>query len=165
MGKRGSSMKRSLPFVVICVVLALALGCHKESEQDKVKKVITNLQKAAEEKDIKKIINSLSKNYDDPQGNNYDGIKGLVLAYFYQYPKISMYIPSLDVSAEDASARAIFEAVLTSRGSAESIPAVLPESLGLYAFDMSLKKESGEWKVVSAKWERIGDAEIPDTRR
>ncbi len=158
-------MKKPIPLVVICIVLAFTLACHKESEQDKVKKVIANLQKATEEKDIKKIISSLSKTYYDPQGNNYDSIKGLVLSYFYQYPKISMYIPSLDVSAEDASAKAIFQAVLTSRGAAESTPAILPESLGMYAFDVSLKKESGEWKVVSVKWERIGDAEIPNTRR
>lgn len=158
-------MKRLVTLIVICIILAFTLCCHKESEQDKVKKVITNVQKAAEEKDIKKIINSISKTYNDPQGNNYESIKGVVLAYFYQYPKISVYIPSLDVSAEGASAKATFQAVLTSRGAAESVPAILPESLGMYAFDVSLKKESGEWKVLSAKWERMGDAEISNPRR
>jgi hypothetical protein len=150
-------MKRLVPFVAICIVIAFTPGCHKESELDKVKKVITSLQKATEEKDIKKIITSLSKTYRDSQGNNYGSIKGLVLAYFYQYPKISMNIPNIDVSVENASAKAVFQAVLTSRGATESAPAVLPESLGMYAFDVSLKKEAGEWKVVSAKWERIGD--------
>ncbi|HUL01486.1 MAG TPA: hypothetical protein VLX29_11640 [Nitrospirota bacterium] len=156
-------MKRSVPLIAICIVLASTLGCYKESEQDKVKKIIINLQKAAEEKDIKKIVNSISETYNDPQGNNYESIKGLVLAYFYQYPKISMYIPSLDISVEDASSKATFQAVLTSRGAAESSPAVLPESLGMYAFDVSLKKESGDWKVVSAKWERIADVGKPAT--
>jgi hypothetical protein len=33
----------------------------------------------------------------------------------------------------------------------------LPESLGVYAFEVLLKKESGDWKVISAKWERVGD--------
>lgn len=154
-------MKRTLTIIVLGILIAFAFSCHKESEQDKVRKVITTLQKATEEKDIRKIINSLSKTYSDPQGNNYESIKGLVLAYFYQYPKISMYIPNLDVSVEDASAKAVFQAVLTGRGTSGSAPAVLPESLGMYAFDVSLKKESGEWKVVSAKWERVGDAAKP----
>jgi hypothetical protein len=155
-------MKReNMRTIILCAILCLMLstfpGCHKETEQDKVKKVITNIQKAAEEKDIKKIINSISKTYNDPQGNSYESIKGLIIAYFYQYPKISIYIPQLEVSVNNTSAETIFEAVLTSRGAAESMPAILPESLGVYAFDVFFKKESDGWKVVSAKWEQIGE--------
>lgn len=150
-------MKRMIPIILLGILIAFGLGCHKETEQDKVKKLITTLQKATEEKDIKTIITSLSKTYSDPQGNTYESIKGLVLAYFYRYPKISMYIPSLDVSVEDASAKAVFQAVLTARGAGEAAPTVLPESLGMYTFDLSLKKESGAWKVTSATWERVGE--------
>jgi hypothetical protein len=152
-------MRTIIPLAILCLALFSFLGCHKETEQDKVKKVITNIQKAAEEKDINKITNGISKNYNDPQGNNYGGIKGLVIAYFYQYPKISIYITRLDVSVKDTSARAIFQAVLTSRGAAESAPKVLPESLGVYEFDVLFRKEPDEWKVVSAAWERVGDAD------
>jgi len=150
-------MRTIIPLAILCLMLSSFLGCHKETEQDKVRKVITNLQKAAEEKDIKKISSSISKSYKDRQGNNYGSIKGLVIAYFYQYPKISIYITKLDVSVTGASAEANFQTVLTSRGAAESAPAVLPESLGVYAFDVVFKKESDEWKVVSAEWERVGD--------
>jgi len=152
-------MRTIIPLAILCLMLSSFLGCHKETEQDKVRKVITNLQKAGEEKDIKKISSSISKSYKDRQGNNYGSIKGLVIAYFYQYPKISIYITKLDVSVTGASAEANFQTVLTSRGAAESAPAVLPESLGVYAFDVVFKKESDEWKVVSAEWERVGDAD------
>jgi hypothetical protein len=152
-------MRTIIPLALLCLMLSSFLGCHKETEQDKVRKVITNLQKAGEEKDIKKISNSISKSDKDPQGNNYGSIKGLVIACFYQYPKISIYITKLDVSVNGASAEANFQTVLTSRGAAESSPAVLPESLGVYAFDVIFKKESDEWKVVSAQWERVGDAD------
>ena len=150
-------MKRFVPLVILCILVVSTLACHKESEQEKVKNVITTAQKAANEKDINKIINSLSKTYNDPQGNNYETIKGLLIAYFYQYPKISIYIPNLDVSIEDGSAKAVFQAVLTGTGTNTSAPGILPESLGVYAFEVLLKKESGDWKAVSAKWERVGD--------
>jgi hypothetical protein len=140
-------------------MLAPFLSCHKASEQDKVRTVIANLQKAAEEKESKKIAHSLSTTYSDPRGNNYENIKGLVAAYFYQYPKISIYLAKLDVSVKDDSAEATFEAVLTSKGDNKPLPAFLPESLGVYAFDVFFKKESEEWKVVSAKWERVGDSD------
>jgi hypothetical protein len=120
---------------------------------------LNRLQKAAEEKDSKKIGNSISKTYSDPRGNSYESIKGLVAAYFYQYPKISVYLAKLDVSVDDVSAEATFEAVLTSRDIDKPLPAILPDSLGMYAFDVFFKKESDKWKVVSAKWERVGDSE------
>jgi hypothetical protein len=154
--KKGN-MRTIILFAILCLMLSSFPGCHKETEQDKVKKVITNIQKAAEEKDIKKIINSISKTYNDPQGNNYGNMNGLIIAYFYQYPEISIYLPQLDVSVNDASAEAIFEAVLTSKGAAVPMPAILPESLGVYAFDVFFKKESDGWKVVSAKWEQLGN--------
>lgn len=157
---KGSSFMRTIiVYAILCLMIAPFLGCHKENEQDKVKKVIANLQKAAEEKENKRIGNSISTTYSDPRGNNYETIKGLVAAYFYQYPKISIYLAKLDVSVDDVSAEATFEAVLTSRGDDKPLPAFLPESLGVYAFDVSFKKESDGWKVISAKWERVGDSD------
>ncbi len=134
-----------------------SLGCHKETEQDKVRKVINTIQKAAEEKDVKKIITNLSKTYTDEQGFNYDTIKGLLLGYFFRHPKISAYITDLEITIENTSAKALFQAVLTGGSESGSAADLLPETLGMYAFDVSLKMEPDGWKVTSAKWERVGD--------
>lgn len=140
-------------FLVFIMLIALFPGCHKETEQEKVKKVITDIQSAAEEKDIKKILNNVAKTYNDPQGFTYETIRGLLLGYFFRYPKISVYIANLDISVEDSiSARALFKAVLTSGKQTGSISDIVPESLGMYYFDVSLKKESNEWKVISVTW-------------
>ena len=144
--------------VVICLILLLgsaAPACHKETEQDRVKKIITSVQRAVEEKEIRTILGHLSKTYRDPQGHDYDGIKGLLLFYFYRHQKISVYIPALDVSITGPTASAVFQPVLTGNktGSAADL---LPEALGLYDFDVSLVKEPDGWKVTSAKWERAG---------
>jgi len=135
-------------------------GCYQETEQGKVKKVITDIQRSAEERDIKKIITSLSKTYNDPQGFNYDTMKGLLLGYFIHYPNISATITNLEIYVENTSAKALFQAVLTGR--IETGPAVqlIPESLGMYVFDVSLRKEPDGWKITSAKWERVGDGAV-----
>lgn len=135
----------------------IAPGCHKETEQDKVKKVITDIQKAAEEKEVKKITNNLSKAYNDPQGYNYDTIKGLLLGYFFQHPKISAYITNLEISVENTFAKAVFQAVLTGGSKTGSTADLVPESLGMYAFVVSFMKEPDGWKVTSATWERVGN--------
>ena len=152
-------MRRFVTILLIFVISITTLGCHKETEQDKVKKVIADIQAAAQEKDVKKIINNLAKTYNDPQGYNHETIKGLLIAYFLQYPKISAYISNLEISIEDKSAKAVFQAVLTSGNKTGSMSDVIPQSLGVYDFDVSMKKESNGWKVTSAKWEQVGNDE------
>jgi hypothetical protein len=148
-------MRRVVTIILIFVITITVLGCHKETEQDKVKKVITDIQTAAEEKDVKKIISNLSKTYNDPQGYNYETMKGLLIGYFFQYPKISAYITNLEISIENTSAKAVFQTVLTSGEKTGSVTDVIPQSLGVWDFDVTLKKESNGWKVTSAKWEEV----------
>ena len=152
-------MRRYVTILLIFVITITALGCHKETEQDKVKKVITDIQAAAQEKDVKKIINNIAKTYNDPQGYNYETIKGLLIGYFLRYPKISAYITNLEISIENKSAKAVFQTLLTSGNKTGSVSDVIPQSLGVYDFDVSLKKESNGWKVTSAKWEQVENDE------
>jgi ketosteroid isomerase-like protein len=152
-------MRRFVTILLIFIIIIIALGCHKQTEQDKVKKVITDIQAAAQEKDVSKIINNIAKTYNDPQGYNYETIKGLLIGYFLQYPKISAYITNLEISIENKSAKVVFQTVLTSGNKTGSASDVIPQSLGMYDFDMLLKKESNRWKVISAKWEEAGNDE------
>jgi hypothetical protein len=153
MNVKGNAMRRVVTIILVFVVVLTVIGCHRETEQDKVKKVITEIQAAGEVKDVSKIMKNLSKNYSDPQGFNYEGIKGLLLGYFFRYPKISAYINNLTISVENSSARAEFQTVLTSGEKTGSMADVIPNSLGVWDFDVTLKKESNDWKVTSAKWE------------
>ena len=152
-------MRPVVTLLLLFTMTITTLGCHKETEQDKVKKVIADIQKAAEEKNVKKIINNLSKTYMDPQGFNYETIKGLLLGYFFQHPKISAYITDIEISVDNTSARVVFQAVLTGGSKTGSAADLIPESLGMYTFEVSLKKEPDGWKVTSAKWEQLGNGE------
>lgn len=148
-------MRSARTILLFLVVSAVVLGCSGRTDEDKIKALITDIQTAGEEKNIKKMMNHLSKTYSDPQGFNYDGIHGLLVGYFFQYPKISVYISNLTVSVENAQARAVFQTVLVSGEKTGSIADAIPRSLGLWDFDVLLKKEPDGWKVVSAKWEPV----------
>ena len=148
-------MRRLGVTILIIFIMAItAFGCHKETEQDRVKKVITDIQTAVEEKDVKKIMNNLSKTYNDPQGLNNETIRRLLLGYFFQHPKISVYVNYLEISVETTSAKAVLRTVLTSADKTGSASDLIPQSLGIYDFNISLKKESNDWKVTRAKWEQ-----------
>lgn len=157
-------LSQALVMVMMIVAVVCLTGCHhKETEEDKIKNMIAGIQKAAGEKDARTVLGHLSKTYHDPQGNNYDGIKGLLLFYFMKHRQVHVYVPDLAVSVENNAARASFQAVLTGAGgsNAEAVAGLLPEALGVYAFTIVMKKESGAWKITSATWERIGEGPAP----
>ena len=143
--------------MVIVLLLALAPACSKETEEDKVKKLITGIQQAAEEKKIAAVLEHVSKSFQDPQGNDYNGVKGLLAFYFFRHQKVSVYMPNIDIVVNGPASKALFQAILTGRGAGESAGTIIPEALGAYNFEVLLKKEDGAWKVTSAKWERAGE--------
>lgn len=151
------SLRKLTAYLISACAFMIALhGCHRETDADKIRKVITGVQKAAEEKDARKILTLVSKTYRDSQGNDLDSIRGLLLAYFFRHQKVHVYIPDIDISVEDSSAKALFQAVLTGGERTGPVSDILPEALGMYNFDVSFKKEGGEWKVTSARWNRVG---------
>jgi len=80
----------------------------------------------------------------------------LLLGYFLRYPKISVYINNLQIAVEGASAKVTFEAILTSGQKTGSLKDIIPQSFGIYAFDVAMKKENNGWKVIAAHWEEMG---------
>ena len=142
---------------ILLAVLLLFPACHKETEEDKVKKVVTSVQQAAEEKKIRSVLDHISKSYQDPQGNDYNGIKGLLAFYFFRHQKVSVYMPNIDIVVTGPTAKALFQAILTGRGTGEAAGGILPEALGAYNFEVLLAKKDGSWKVTSAMWERAGE--------
>lgn len=152
------SLRKLTAYLLAACAFMIALhGCHRETDADKIRKVITSVQKAAEEKDGRKILSLVSKTYRDSRGNDLDSIRGLLLGYFFRHQKVHVYIPDIDISVEDSSAKALFQAVLTGGERTGSVSDILPEALGVYNFDVSFRKEEGEWKVTSARWNRVGE--------
>ena len=150
---------RRLPCLLYMIPMVLVLfpACHKETEEDKVRKVITSIQQSAEEKKVLAVLDHISPSYRDPQGYDRDGIKGLLAFYFFRHQKVSVYMPNVEIEVAGLAARAAFQAILTGRGSGESAGAIMPEALGAYDFEVLFRKEEGRWKVTSAKWERAGE--------
>ena len=129
-----------------------AVGCSQETEQDKVNIIVVNIQKAAEERDVKKIVDSISRAYRDQQGNDYASVKNILVGYFLQYPKISIYMLNSEVSVENNTAKAIFLVILRGKNEPESTSPALFGELGTYDFELKFAKQGAEWKVISAQW-------------
>jgi hypothetical protein len=155
--------RASVVFLAVFTAILMS-GCHADTEQDKVKKVVHKVQQAAENKDIKQVLSHLSKTYKDPQGNAYNDIKDLLLYYFFRHAKVSIFIADIEVRVDGSDATAIFQTMLSGRNNTGSAGDILPEALGAYDFDVTLALESGEWRIVSAKWDRSGEAPLDRSR-
>ena len=73
----------------------------------------------------------------------------------------SVYMPNIDIVVTGSAAKAVFQAILTGRGTGGEAGGILPEALGAYNFEVLLNQEDGQWKVTSAKWERAGEGTPP----
>lgn len=150
-------MRHSLS-VILCIFALIpsagAISCHHTTEEDRIRNVIEEIEESVEEKKIARVLEHISRSYRDPQGYDYDGIKGLLLMYFYRHQRISVYITGLEIRSSGPSAIATFDAVLSGAKDIQSPSDVLPEAMGIYVFEVGFNKENGEWKVTSAKWER-----------
>jgi len=148
---------------LITMLLFIPPACQKKTEADKIRAVISDVQKSAEQKKIMTILGQVSKVYQDPQGNDYDAIKGILGFYFFRHQKVSVFIPDVDVLVTGPTATATFQALFAGRGSEEdTAKTFLPDAMSSYNFEVSFRQEDSAWKVVSARWEQAGQgAAIP----
>lgn len=159
-----SRMERTAVRLILSLLLLMLAACHRETEEDRVRKVIGTVQQAAEEKKVRAVLEHLSLSYQDAQGYDREGIKGLLVLYFFRHQAVSVSLPALDVTVAGAEARAVFQAILTGREGGGPAPAILPDALGVYDFDVSFRKEGDAWKIVSATWQRAGEGAGPPQR-
>jgi len=143
---------------MILFLVPLFSSCSKDTEENKVKKVVIGVQQAAEERKISAVLDHISKSYRDPQGNDYNGVKGILAYNFFRHQKVSVYLQNIDVVVSGPTAQVMFQAVMTGRDMGGEI---LPEALGTFNFEVHLSKEDGTWKITSAKWQPAGEAVTP----
>lgn len=147
--------------ILLSLTLLFPCSCRRETEEDRIRTIVAEVEQAAERKDVRTILNHLARTYRDPQGNDYEGIRGLLGFSFFRHPRVSVFIPAMDVTLSEGAARAQFQAVLTGGEQGGSPGALLPRNLGVYDFDVSFSKMDGEWKIVSAGWTQEPPAPQP----
>jgi hypothetical protein len=151
-------VKRLFILLAVIVMAGGIAACSRETEEDKVRKVITSVQKAVGEKKVTAILEHVSRAYRDPQGNDYDGIKGIFAFYFLRHRAVSVSIPAIDITVTNDMARAVFQAIVTGKDGGDAANAtILPDALGVYQFNVVLRKEGEAWQALSATWDRLGE--------
>ena len=145
-----------------CVVIFLCFfiaGCTKPiSEEDKLKNIVNEVAESAQKKDIDGVRKHISKSYRDQEGNDYDGVRKILLYHFIRAETISAFVRSTDVEIKGDAALVKANVILVRGKEVKSIKDIIPESAAGYRFEMVFKKENKDWKVVSGQWQDVGAA-------
>lgn len=152
-------MKRlSVQAIVLCCFFIL-FACAKEiSEEDKIKAIVNEAAEASQKKDIAGIRKHVSKTYRDQEGNDYDGIKGILIYHFLRDETISVFVRSVDVEIKGDTAVVRANVIFVRGKEIKSISDIIPESASGYRFEVVFKKEEADWKAVSGQWQNVGMA-------
>ncbi|HTO69461.1 MAG TPA: hypothetical protein VMR31_06335 [Myxococcota bacterium] len=142
-------MKRLLGALIL-----LACACAPaDAPETRVRAVLVGLEAAVQARDVGALKDALSPDYKDAQGNDRRAVLALATAHFMRNQSVYVLsrIRSLEIP-EPRFARA--DALVALAGvpirDALSLPGL---NADLYRFDVRLREESGEWRIVSAAWQ------------
>ncbi|MBI5599041.1 MAG: hypothetical protein HY890_04815 [Deltaproteobacteria bacterium] len=149
-----NGLKRYLSFLIVLAVFA---GCSKPStDEELLRAIVKDTVSAAKDKDVKGVMGHISKAFNDDHGNDYNAAKGLLLYEFMRSEKVSVFIR--DVAVEVKGDRALVDArVILVRGrEVKNLSDVVPDEASGFKFSVVFRKEEGQWKALSAKWDDVG---------
>ena len=133
------------------------LSCTKSiSEEDKLKTIVNEVAEAAQKKDIDRIRKHISKSYRDQEGNDYDGVRRVLLYHFIRAETVSVFVRSVDAEIKEDTAIVTANVILVRGKEIKNISDIIPESAAGYRFEMVFKKEKEDWKAVSGSWQDVG---------
>jgi hypothetical protein len=156
-----SSRSRSMGLVaarcVVMVVLFSALqaltACHSASTPEaQIRELINRGEKAAEERSVSGLTDLLAADFRDGTGNSSVEIGRYLRGFFIANQKVRLLtrIDSIDVTGPDTATAKVSVASATQSGEGS----LTGLGADFRTFDLSLIRESGDWKVRFAKWER-----------
>ncbi len=139
----------SLPFVL--------WACSGElTEEDRLRLIVEDIAASARAKDVKAMMGHISRDYNDDKGLDYDGVKGVLFREFFRTKKVGVFVRSMDVQVKGDSALVNTKVLLVRGREVERLEDVIPEEANGFRFSVVFRKEEGEWKALSANWDRVG---------
>jgi hypothetical protein len=118
-----------------------------------VRAVVAALEDGAEARDADALRERVSERYRDARGQDRRAASALVAFHFLQNRSVHLLVRVREVAiAPDGEARV--DALVAMAG----VPIPAPEALAglradLHRFDLRLREEDGEWRVVWADWQ------------
>jgi hypothetical protein len=135
--------------ISICILAACAGGGDSDAE---LRALIESAEAAAEERDTNYFRGLISVNYVDARGRDRQQLIDFIRGYLFLNARIEVMnrVREVTVYGDDA-AKIALQSALIGRRDGRSIPGT---DGSLYDIELELARESGDWKIIGAQWER-----------
>jgi len=137
---------------------AVLLASCSRAPRDPVTECLEGAVAAAERRDADRVMARVSEGFRDAEGGSKADAAALVRRYLAAYESLSLTLSDLAVERGPASAQAKFKVLMSGRPRAVAgLEGLIPRS-SRWSFDVRLEAGSGGWKIASAAWTRLEDA-------
>lgn len=134
------------------VLAAVLAGCGGgTTPEDEVRAVVAEAEEAAEARDAPALFGLVADDYQDGRGNDAREIRRYVHGYLIAHQSVHLLvrIESVELKARDLAHLSAVVGMLGQEAGGESDWDLAAD---VYQFDVTLARESGEWKVIRADW-------------
>jgi hypothetical protein len=150
----------ALIFLLSVASFTGACSSGRDSPEAQVRALLKQGEAAAENKESAVLRQMVSEKYADSQGQDKKAIDAILRYYFLRNQSIHLFtrirqisFPRPDLAQADVMV-AMAGQPITDTEQLEKIRA------DLHRFEISLARENGEWKVISAEWRRAEFADF-----
>lgn len=145
-------MRRLLVVLTSALLGAAAGGCGSDDPEAEVREFLANAETAAEARDTDFFRAAIAESYADRRGQRRDDVINVIRGIFLTNATVEVIsrIESIDFAGTDVATVKMQAALVGKREGAS----VLDVDGDLYGIDLELVRESGDWRVISADWER-----------
>lgn len=148
--------------LVFLLLFPLIQGCGSDevSPEQQIRQMITAGELAVESRSISAVQAYISDQYSDDTGNQKRTLSRLLGGYFIAHQSIHLLsqVSQIELQGEAQAKVTLFVATA---GRPISSPAdFLSLNADLLRFDLSLAKESSQWRVDAAHWRRANAADF-----
>lgn len=153
---------RELSLIALALLFPLLVSCSAEREtpEAQVRALLAQGEAAAEKKESGALRQLISEKYSDSQGQDKKTIESILRYYFLRNESIHLLtrVQQITIPRPDA-AQAIVMVAMASQpiANAEELERLRAD---LHRFEITLARESGEWKVTRAEWRRAEFADF-----
>ncbi|HEY7671348.1 MAG TPA: hypothetical protein VIC71_03950 [Gammaproteobacteria bacterium] len=145
-------MRRLLVPTLSALLGAAAGGCGSDDPQAEVREFLAEAERAAEARDTGFFRDAISPSYADRRGQRRDDVINVLRGIFLTNTTIEVIsrIETIELAGSDAATVKLQAALVGKREGS----ALLDVDGDFYGIDLELVRESGDWRVISADWER-----------
>lgn len=138
--------------IALLALATAACGGGDATPEARVRSTLAAIEAAAEARDVAGVKEHVSESYRDAAGRDRRAVGALAFAHFQRNASVHLLtrVSALEIPAP-GEARAEVLVAMAGRPipSVEALPALRAD---LYRFELTLRDEDGDWRVVAAQW-------------